>query len=119
MNRITYHPGGYDPAAPAQNRAEQWDDTTYTRWDKAGRILEQRPLDQAEQQAAAAAAAEQTRIDNATILRQQASQALAANRAFLAIATPTNAQTLAQVKALTRQNTGIIRLALNQLDGTD
>ncbi len=56
---------------------------------------------------------------NGDTLRAQAVQALADNRTFLAIASPTNAQVLAQVKALTRQNQGIIRLALGLLDGTD
>lgn len=48
------------------------------------------------------------------------------NNAFLTIASPTNAQLSAQVKALTRQSTrqakelnGLIRLVLNKLDATD
>lgn len=49
-------------------------------------------------------------------IKAQAAQALDTNRTFLALASPTNAQTLAQVKALTRQNVGIIRLVLNLLD---
>lgn len=56
---------------------------------------------------------------NRTTIQTQAINALATNRTFLAIASPTNAQNAAQVKALTRQNNGIIRLLLNQLDGTD
>lgn len=70
----------------------------------------------------AGAVAEQERVmeeTNATTLRTQAEAALAANRAFLALSGPTNAQTLAQVKALTRQNSGLIRLLLRKLDGTD
>jgi hypothetical protein len=43
-------------------------------------------------------------------LRQQAAQAIADNDAFLAISSPNNAQTLAQVKKLTQQNTKIINL---------
>lgn len=38
-----------------------------------------------------------------------AAAAIQANSDFLAIASPTNAQTLAQVKALTQQNTRIIK----------
>lgn len=57
--------------------------------------------------------------DNGDTLRQAARDALAANRAFLAVASPTNAQTLAQVRALTRQMNGLARLVINQLDGTD
>lgn len=63
-------------------------------------------------------AADTANTNRATI-QTQATDALAANRTFLGIASPTNAQTLAQVKALTRQNQGIIRLLLNELDGTN
>jgi hypothetical protein len=56
--------------------------------------------------------------DNDATIRQQAASALANNRAFVA-STPTAAQTTAQVKALSRQVNGLIRLLLNQLDGTD
>lgn len=46
--------------------------------------------------------------------------ALATNRAFLALAQPaTNAQALAQVQALTRQNIALIRLVADLLDGTE
>ena len=56
---------------------------------------------------------------NADAIRATALNALAANRTYVALATPTAAQTTAQVKALTRQMNGVIRLLLNQLDGTD
>lgn len=58
------------------------------------------------------------RANRATLV-DRAATALQANRDFLALASPTNAQTLAQVKALTRQNTALIRLALGRLDSTD
>lgn len=46
--------------------------------------------------------------------------ALATNRTFLALgASPTNAQVVAQVRALTNQNVRIIRKVLGLLDGTD
>lgn len=48
-------------------------------------------------------------------IRQAAAQAIADNDAFLALGSPTNAQTLAQVRRLTQQNTRIIR-RLIQLD---
>ena len=57
--------------------------------------------------------------DNYDTIQQAARQALAANRTFLAIATPTAAQNAAQAKALTRQMNGVIRLLLTELDGTD
>jgi len=53
---------------------------------------------------------------NRTAIEDKATRALATNAKFLALTTPTNAQTLAQVKALTRENTAIIRLLLNRLD---
>lgn len=56
---------------------------------------------------------------NARTIEQQAEQALAANTAYIAIVSPTNAQVAAQVKALTRQNNKLIRLLLRKLDGTD
>lgn len=49
-------------------------------------------------------------------IHAKARAALTTNRTFLAIANPTNAQMAAQVKALTRQNDGVIKLLL-ALDG--
>jgi hypothetical protein len=57
--------------------------------------------------------------DNDEAIRGQAAQALATNRTFIGLASPTNAQVVAQVKALSRQNNALIRLALGLLDGTD
>lgn len=56
---------------------------------------------------------------NEETLRQQARAALAANRTYLALATPTAAQTTAQVKALTRQVQALIRFQLGDLSGAD
>lgn len=51
-----------------------------------------------------------TTADNADQLLSKAAAALAANKTFLAISSPTNAQSISQVKALTRQVNAIIRL---------
>lgn len=52
-------------------------------------------------------------IADGTITRARA--AFTANRSYLAIPTPTNAQVAAQVRALTRQNQGLIRLVARDL----
>lgn len=65
---------------------------------------------------AAAQAQEAARATNGEAIRVKAQQALAGNQTFLALASPTNAQTLAQVKSLTRQMNALIRLQLQQLD---
>ncbi len=67
---------------------------------------------------AALDAAATGRANEATI-QQRATTALTANTTFLAVTSPTNAQIAAQVKALTRQNNGLIRLVLRRFDGTD
>lgn len=56
---------------------------------------------------------------NSTTIRNQANAALDNNRTYLAIATPTNAQVVAQVRSLTQQMNGVIRLILGKLDGTN
>lgn len=60
-----------------------------------------------------------TEETNETTMRAAAVQALEANRTFLAITGPTQAQVLAQVRALTHQNVRLIRLALGMFDATD
>jgi hypothetical protein len=116
--KVTYYQGGYLPAAPAQNRAEEWTATTYTRWNAAGVVQETRPLNAAELAQEAVQAAEATAAANELDLRTKAQQALATNDAFLAIASPTNAQVVTQVQRLTRENSALIRLVLRTLDST-
>lgn len=52
-------------------------------------------------------------------LQGAAEQALTRNRTYLAITAPTAAQSQTQVKALTRQVQGLIRITLGRLEGTD
>lgn len=56
---------------------------------------------------------------NRQTLEDRAATALAGNAAFLALPAPTQAQTLAQVKLLTKECSSLIRLALGLLDSTD
>lgn len=56
---------------------------------------------------------------NRQTIEDAAKQALATNRTYLGVNSSTAAQTTAQVKALTRQNNGLIRLLLGLLDATD
>lgn len=46
MKNTDYHPGGFNPSAPAFNRAAEWDTdaATFTRWDESGTVIESRPL---------------------------------------------------------------------------
>lgn len=87
--------------------------------DESQRTAAQAVLDSHGATARAETTRVQTEATNAVSIRDSAAQALAANKTFLAIASPTNAQVSAQVKALTRQNQGLIRLVLQRFDGTD
>jgi hypothetical protein len=53
------------------------------------------------------------------VLRARAVTALDANRTYLTLAPPSQAQVVAQVNALTRQVNGLIRMVLAVLDDTD
>ncbi len=66
-----------------------------------------------------ALAPQRARDLNAATIRAAATLALDANRTYLAIASPTSTQATAQIRALTRQNQGVIRLLLGLLDATD
>ena len=126
---------------------ERWDGVTrtYTRYDATGAQVESRPFTAAENAAADARAAAAALDTNRRTIQAAVAEALAQNRTiasggdtYLAghitlPTSPTTAQTVAavkaygvQVRALTiaaqwaaQQRNGLIRLALNELDGTD
>lgn len=56
---------------------------------------------------------------NRDAVEATARSALAANRTFVALASPSAAQSTAQVKALSRQVNGLIRVLLGAFDGSD
>ena len=74
----------------------------------------QRAIDEA--QALADAQVRELVEGNRATLTDRAVTALQGNRDFLDLAAPSQADALAQVKALTRQNTAVIRLLLGLLD---
>jgi len=55
---------------------------------------------------------------NQQTIQQRAVSAMDANNTYLALAAPSNAQVAAQVKLLTRETTGLIKLALGLLSDT-
>jgi len=54
--------------------------------------------------------------EGAKAASQRIREAIAGNKAFLDLASPTNAQAVAQVRALTRQMTALLRLQLRDFD---
>ncbi|MBK6556087.1 MAG: hypothetical protein IPG16_02355 [Comamonadaceae bacterium] len=100
---------------------ERWDDTsrTLTTWSATGTLTGTRAYTPAEAAEADERVMVRTSTTNGAALLAKAATALTNNAAFLAVASPTNAQAVAQVKALTRQVNALIRLARRDLLSTD
>lgn len=113
---VRYHPGGLVQSAPAGNMAERIDATTgFQKWAVDGTLVKQRPLTEEEAERITTSETESARFDNQATIMRQAQGALTANATYLAAGQPTNAQVVAQVRALTQQNNRIIRLLLSQI----
>jgi hypothetical protein len=104
---------------------ERWSNATqptdpapagYWQIDASGAILAARALTSSE--TAMLASLDATQGANQATLRTQAQAALAGNRTYLGLASPSNVQVAVQVKALTQQIQALIRLALSQFDAT-
>ena len=89
-----------------------------TAFNPDGTVASTRPLTTSESAALAAQAAAATQGMNQTQLLAQAATAIANNITFLGLATPTQAQAVAQVQALTRQVNALLRLSASLLDST-
>lgn len=110
--------------------AEQWTNATqpgdpspagYTAWDIGGAVTVQRALTPAEvTQLAAADAAPVADLSGqrAATISGNAEAALAVNAAFLANGSPSSVEVVAQVRVLTRECSGLIRLLLGRLDSS-
>ena len=104
-------------AWPAGDRIVWDDDATRTHHDFLDETT--RDYDDDEHAAADARLEAATAAANGDRLESDVSSALVGNRTYLALASPTGAQTTAQVRALTRQVNALARLALGDLSGTD
>ena len=99
----------------------QWDDntSTYTEYDPTtGALTITRAYTAQETSDAQARASTATSTANLANLRAKAQNALNNNATYLAIASPTNAQAVAQIGALTRQMDAVIRILMNLLSDT-
>ena len=96
-----------------------WDDATrtYHEYDAASVETLARPYTAEENADADAAALAATRAANLQKIYTAMSNARTNNTTFLGIASPTNAQVVAQVQALTRQNNGLMRVVYGLLNG--
>lgn len=100
---------------------EEWNTDTgvYSRYDKSGEVLDQRPLTDDEITRFAGLEKEQSLIDNATLLRDRATQLRDRNAEFLALTDPTYDQLLSHVKRLTRLCSVLSRLVNSEVSSTD
>lgn len=124
MSEIVYGRGGYRPNHPSQGRVLFADDDTetVTRWDDAGAQIERRAYTADEKADKTARLAAEARGTNGRTIEQRARAFIAENspsRQYLDNASPTQAQTVAQVKRNTRAVLALIKLHFGELDTID
>lgn len=105
---------------------ERWDDGTYTHTDFTTSPATQRPYTAQEKTDADARTLDANRQANLATLYSRMATARSTNTTFLGLTSPTNAQVVAEVQALARQNNGIMRVLYallgddpTALDGTN
>lgn len=108
-----YYPGGSQLAYLIDSVAG-----TYTGWNGDGTVNVTRALTAAEVATCANIDAANSAAANQSTLQSRAQAALTANAVFLGLVSPTNAQVLAQVQLLTKENNALIKLALGLLSDT-
>lgn len=99
----------------------RWNPSTrvYQAWDAAGVKTEERPFTAEENEEADESAPLRTAEVNAETLEQRLSNAIQANLDYLALTSPTNAQNVAQIRLLTRENLALIRMVTQRLETLD
>lgn len=115
---VSFPPFGEDLYDAEGNLIVTWDFVNNLRleYDSNGTVVDSQPFTEEELAMAPAKQAGNQAISNREELLSKAAAALAANSSFLDIASPTNAQAVTQIKALTRQVNALIRLQLNDLN---
>ena len=100
---------------------KRWDDDTRTvsTFDASGDEVDTRPYTAEEDTAADQRATALTEDGNRSSIEDKALAALESNKDYLATSSPSNAQVVAQVRLLTRQNNGLIRLLLGRFESDD
>lgn len=111
---VTYHLGGYKPAAPQQNRAELYDGAagTYTSWDTSGVQTATRPLTAAEAAQLAADDAAIVSDTNQGALQSAVQARLAQIETFIANNPNGAVLTATQTNTLARMVVALARLTL-------
>lgn len=105
-------------------KIEEHDDTTriVTRWDHSGKVIESRPYTAREDEIADRETGRRLLVGNRGFIEGQVRAFLAANgpsRQYLDASSPTQAQTVAQMKRNTRALFALLKFHFGEFDDTD